>query len=123
MEAELNYVIGEIKKKDQTMKIQTKKKHYDKGRKTLELLMAKIGLQDVYLKLMSGYQQQVTKNLDDTLIKLCYRCIIAWESIHKCEKIFNIITKKDNLYLDFHNSLKDPENLETSEKILSKYCL
>lgn len=43
-EAELNYVIGEIKKKDQTMKIQTKKKYFDKSRKTLELLMAKIGL-------------------------------------------------------------------------------
>jgi hypothetical protein len=104
------------------MKIIAKKKYYDQARKTLEILMAKIGLQEVFVKLMKGYQVLVTKNLDETLIKLLYRCIIAWDSIHKCEKIFNLINKKDLLYLDFHESL-NPKNLEEAEKILAKYLL
>ena len=43
-ENEINYFLKELKKKENDIKITQKKKYYDKARKTLELLMAKIGL-------------------------------------------------------------------------------
>jgi hypothetical protein len=69
----------------------------------------------------------MVKKFEETLIKLLYRCLIAWTSIHQCQKIFTLNTKKEKFLENFINSHEDGEanqdKLDKSEKILAQYCL
>ena len=84
-ETEISYILnilkekkGDGKLKPDQIKITEKKKYYDQAVKTLEIQMAKLGLTDMYKMLIRLYNTQMVTHFEETLIKLLYRCLIAW---------------------------------------------
>ena len=65
---------------------------------TFQILMERLGLYKVYERIISQYDKSKGFQPEHTLIKLCYRCIIAQRSIYKIEKILSMIHKQ-NQYL------------------------
>ena len=59
--------------------------------------MTKLGLSDMFISLIKQYDSKMVTNFDETLVKLLYRCLIAWHSINQCQKIFSMNSKKDKL--------------------------
>lgn len=60
-EAEINYLIDMLKRRDRSqatevIKISVLKKYFEKAQRTLEILMAKMGLRLVYQKLIYIYK-------------------------------------------------------------------
>lgn len=88
-EAEINYILNVLKKKDvqvgnDILKITVQKEYYSKAKKTLEILMARLGLTPVYHNLIYRYEKNLSKNFDETLVKVLYRCLSGITSIQKC---------------------------------------
>lgn len=59
--------------------------------------MELMGLSDVYQKIMEDYDLKKNYQIEHTLIKICYRCLLAERSLHKLEKVFKLIKKKNEL--------------------------
>ena len=55
--------------------------HFKKAKTTLEIVMAKLGLTEVFHKLMFIYNLRVGEEFEATLIKLLYRCLLGLRSI------------------------------------------
>ena len=109
-EAEINYILNVLKKKDpetgnDILKITVQKEYYQKAKKTLEILMARLGLTPVYQNLVYRYEKTLSKNFDETLVKVLYRCLSGITSIQKCQKIFSMNEKRLMILEQFKESI------------------
>ena len=98
-EAEINHILNLLKKKDpeagnDIFKITVQKDYYQKAKRTLEILMARLSLTPVYHNLVYRYEKTLSKNFDETLVKVLYRCLSGITSIQKCQKIFSMNEKR-----------------------------
>jgi hypothetical protein len=59
--------------------------------------MELMGLSEVYNKIIEDYDLKKNYQIKHILIKICYRCILAERTLHKLEKIFKLIKKKNEL--------------------------
>jgi len=71
-------------------------------------------------------------HFEEILIKLLYRCLIGLSTLSKCEKIFAINQKKEELMRQFDDAkrkaildglLNDEATIAKLEKSLSKCCM
>ena len=51
--------------------------HFKKAKTTLEIIMAKLGLTEIFHKLMFIYNLRLGEDFEATLIKLLYRCLLG----------------------------------------------
>jgi hypothetical protein len=70
---------------------------FEKVKLTYKILMELMGLSEVYDRIMEDYNLKRNYQLKHILIKICYRCILAERTLHKLEKIFKLIKKKNEL--------------------------
>ena len=84
-EPEIEYVSKILQKKDQINIDQNidMKEYYHKAKYTLKIIMIKMGLISAFEKLMNLYKKRKKDRFENTLIKLLYRCLIGYRSLHK----------------------------------------
>ena len=70
---------------------------FEKVKLTYKILMELMGLSEVYNKIIEDYDLKKNYQIKHIIIKICYRCILAERTLHKLEKIFKLIKKKNEL--------------------------
>ena len=56
-----------------------------------------MGLFPLYNKIMKEYNATRRHKFNQTLLKMLYRCSMAYKSIHKIKKIVHMLKKKNEL--------------------------
>ena len=59
--------------------------------------MELMGLYPLYKKIMNEYDANRKLKFNDTLLKMLFRCSMAYNSIHKIKKIVKLLKKKNEL--------------------------
>lgn len=96
---------------------------------TFQYLMESMGLFSVYKKIMLEYNANVRGKFEETLLKILYRCTMAYKSINKIRKIVNMLKKKNELLSIFikrqstGHGAGTREYQEKMEELLAALCL
>lgn len=56
-----------------------------------------MGLYPLFKKIMNEYNSNRRQKFNETLLKILYRCTMAYKSIHKITKIVHMLKKKNEL--------------------------
>lgn len=56
-----------------------------------------MGLYPLFKKIMKEYNETKRNHFNETLLKILYRCSMAYKSIHKIKKIVMMLQKKNEL--------------------------
>ena len=107
-----------------------KEREFKRARLTFQYLMERMGLLSVFKKIMVEYNANKKNKYDDTLLKILYRCSMAYKSIQKIEKIVTMLKKKNELLSIFikKQSAGQPnattkEHQAKMEELLAALCL
>jgi hypothetical protein len=93
LEPEVSYLLKIVKNKNlndaQMLLI------YEKGLDTLEVLMAKLGLDEAFQKVLNHYE--TLKHKDTQLMKVLTRCMVMYESLGKITVIFKLMRRRSEM--------------------------
>ena len=83
-----------IKQEPKTFSIHQKLKYYEQAKATLNILLADLGIADIYSKIILSYEHKMKKRetqVEHVILRLLYRCQLAYWSINRLKKIFDMI--------------------------------
>lgn len=99
---------------------------------TYKVHMAKMGLEGVYQCIMKEYERKRAHNFEHTLLKVLYRCSLAYRSLQSIKKISKLIQQKDKVHESFEKKTiaramtktkESKEDKEDREQLLAGFCL
>ena len=106
-EIEVTFLINVVKRIDKPNKPSIKmtdermKGYYRKAINTLEILMTRLGIGEIFKQMSEVYERTSRDEPRRTLMKLLYRCLITHRQIKQLTRIFKLHYKRNRLYLKF----------------------